>query len=160
MKRPTFTNLFAVNSRVTGAVKSISLAALLMCLLALTAFGQQTTGSLGGIVSDPSGAVVAGATVTAVNTATGAERSAVSSSTGTFDFQALQPGTYTISIDAKNFKRAVSRDIVVSVATTTQVTIPLEIGLAGETVTVTASQEVINTASPSPYQRYQHQTGR
>src|SRR5256886_10049042 len=122
MKRPTFANLFAVNSRVSAAVKSISLAALLMCLLALTALGQQTTGSLNGTVNDPSGAVVAGATVTAVNTATGAERSAVSSSTGTFDFQALQPGTYTISVDAKGFKKAVSRDIVVSVATVAQVT--------------------------------------
>src|SRR5437016_6082336 len=149
MKRPTFANLLGVNSRVTGAVKSISLAALLMCLLALTAIGQQTTGSLNGTVNDPSGAVVAGATVTAVNTATGAERSAVSSSTGTFDFQALQPGTYTISVDAKGFKKAVSRDIVVSVASATQVTIPLEVGQASETVTVTASQEVINTLSPS-----------
>src|SRR5436190_3054757 len=149
MKRPTFTNLFAVNSAVTGAMKSISLAALLMCLLALTALGQQTTGSLNGTVNDPSGAVVAGATVTAVNTATGAERSAVSSSTGVFDFQALQPGTYTVSVDAKGFKKAVARDIVVSVASAAQVTIPLEIGSASETVTVTASQEILNTSSPS-----------
>src|SRR5947209_3077095 len=149
MRRPTFTNLFAVNSPVTGTMKSISLAALLTCLLALTAFGQQTTGSLNGTVNDPSGAVVAGATVTAVNTATGAERSAVSSSSGTFDFQALQPGTYTVSVDAKGFRRAVARDIVVSVASSTQVTIPLEVGQASETVTVTASQEVINTLSPS-----------
>src|SRR6266568_3240977 len=149
MKRPTFTNLFAVNSAVTGAMKSISLAVLLTSLLALTAFGQQTTGSLNGTVNDPSGAVVAGATVTAVNTATGAERSAVSSSSGTFDFQALQPGTYTVSVDAKGFRRAVARDIVVSVASSTQVTIPLEVGQASETVTVTASQEVINTLSPS-----------
>src|SRR5437660_1162033 len=149
MNRPTFANLFAVNSRVTGAMKSISLAALLPCLLALTAFGQGTTGSLSGTVTDPSGAVVAGATVTAVNTATGAERSAVSSSTGTFDFQALQPGTYTISVDAKGFKKAVSRDIVVSVASATQVTIPLEIGQASEMVTVTADQEVLNTSSSS-----------
>src|SRR5437868_6151208 len=149
MRRPTFTNLFAANSPVTFTMKSISLAALLTCLLTLTALGQQTTGSLNGSVTDPSGAVVAGATVTVVNAATGAERSAISNSTGTFDFQALQPGTYTISVDAKGFKKAVSRDIVVSVATATQVTIPLEVGQASETVTVTASQEVINTLSPS-----------
>ncbi len=144
-----FTNPFAVNSRVTGTMKSISLAVLLTCLLALTAFGQQTTGSLNGVVNDPNGAIVTGATVTLVNAETGAERSAVSSTTGTFDFQALQPGKYTISVDAKGFKKAVSRDIVVSVASTTQVTIPLEIGQASETVTVTAAQEVINSSSPS-----------
>src|SRR5437588_5454346 len=149
MKRPTFANLFAVNSLVTGAVKSISLAALLTCLLALTALGQQTTGSLSGTVTDPSGAVVAGATVTVTNAATGAERSAESNSQGVFDFQTLQPGKYTITVEAKGFKKAVSRDIVVSVASAAQVSIPLEIGSASETVTVTASQEVLNTSSPS-----------
>ena len=116
---------------------------------ALTAMGQVTTGSLSGVVNDPSGARVTGATIKVVNTATGAERSGVSSSAGTFDFQALQPGTYTVSVDASGFKRAVARDIVVSVATTAQVTIPLEIGLAGESVTVTATQDVINSTSPT-----------
>jgi len=142
--------LFAVNnSPVTGAMKSLSFAVLLMCLLALTAFGQQTTGSLTGTVTDPSGAVVPGATVKAVNNATGAERSGESNSAGTFDIQALQPGIYTLSVDAKGFKRAVSRDIVISVSTTAQVNIPLEVGSASETVTVTAAQEVINTTTPS-----------
>jgi hypothetical protein len=132
------------------AMKSIILATLLMCLLALTALGQTTTGSLNGSVTDPSGAIVTGATVTVVNNATGAERSAVSSITGTFDFQALQPGTYTVSVDAKGFKRAVAREIIVSVSSTAQVNIPLEVGPAGEvTVTVTAAQEVINTSNPS-----------
>ncbi|HSP62765.1 MAG TPA: TonB-dependent receptor, partial [Pyrinomonadaceae bacterium] len=115
----------------------------------LSAFGQQATGSLSGNVNDPNGAVVIGATVTVTNAETGADRSAVTSSTGAFDFQALQPGKYTITVDAKGFKKAVARDIIVSVGTTASVTIPLEVGLAGETVTVTASQDVINTASPS-----------
>jgi hypothetical protein len=110
---------------------------------------QTATGSLSGTITDPSNAVVPAATITLVNAATGSERSAVSSSTGTFDFQALQPGTYTISVEAKGFKKAVARDIVVSVASTAQVNVPLEIGLAGETVTVTATQDVINTSSPS-----------
>src|SRR5881409_2531366 len=104
----------------------------LIVVFGLSAFAQTTAGSLTGTVSDPSGASVIGATVTLVNAATGAERSAISSSTGTFDFQALQPGTYTISVDAKGFKRAVARDIVVSVASAAQVTIPLEVGQATE----------------------------
>jgi hypothetical protein len=137
------------STRVTGAVKSIILVVPLTCLLALTALGQTTTGSLSGTVSDPRSEVVPGATVTLVNTATGAERSAESSSTGTFDFQALQPGTYTISVEASGFKRAVAREIIVSVGSSAQVNIPLEVGLAGEVVTVTTTQEVINTSSPS-----------
>ncbi|MFN2577674.1 MAG: carboxypeptidase regulatory-like domain-containing protein [Pyrinomonadaceae bacterium] len=144
-----FTKLFAANSRVTIAIKSMSFAVLLLCLLGVTAFGQQTTGSLTGTISDQSGATVPGATVKAVNVATGAERTAESSSSGTFDLQALQPGTYTITVDAKGFKRAVSRDIIVSVASVAQVNIPLEVGQASETVTVTATQEVLNTSSPT-----------
>ena len=132
-------------------MRRISLIALALFVFsaASVSFGQATTGSLSGTVSDPSGAVVAGAIVTVVNTETGAERSAESNSEGVFAFQTLQPGKYTVSVEAKNFKRAVSRDIVVSVGSATQVTIPLEIGEAGETVTVTATQEVINTSSPT-----------
>ncbi len=92
---------------------------------------------------------MAGATLTLVNTATGAERTTISSSTGAYDFQALQPGSYKMTVEAQGFKKAVDTDITISVATATQVNIPLEIGLAGETVTVMASQEVINTTSPS-----------
>jgi len=129
--------------------KPISLAVLLTCLFAATAFGQTTTGSLTGTVTDPSGAVVAGATLTLVKPETGAERTTTSSTEGRFDFQTLQPGKYNITVDAKGFKKAVSRDIIISVTQIAEVTIPLEIGSASETVTVSASQEVINTSSPS-----------
>jgi hypothetical protein len=130
-------------------VKSTVFAILLTCLLTMTALGQVTTGSLTGSATDPGGLNVAGATVTLVNTSTGAERTAVSNSSGVFDFQALQPGRYTISVDAAGFRKAVARDIVVSVGSASQVNIPLEVGPAGETVTVTAAQEVINSSNPT-----------
>jgi len=130
------------------AVKSTILAVLLACL-SLTALAQVTTGSLSGTVSDANNAVVAGATLTVVNNTTGAERTAISSSTGTFDFQALQPGTYTVTVEAAGFRKAVARDIVVSVGSNAELNIPLEVGPAGETVTVTTAQEVINTSTPS-----------
>jgi Carboxypeptidase regulatory-like domain/TonB dependent receptor-like, beta-barrel len=129
--------------------KPISLAVLLTCVFAATAFGQTTTGSISGTVTDPTGAVVAGATITVNNPATGAERSVESNEQGAFNVAALQPGKYTITVDAKGFKKAVSRDIIVTVTQVAAVTIPLEIGSASETVTVSASQEVINTSSPS-----------
>jgi hypothetical protein len=109
----------------------------------------QTTGSLSGTVTDPNNAVVAGATVTLQSNVAGAERSAVTDSNGAFDFQALLPGTYTINVEAVGFKKAIAREIVVSVSLNSQVNIQLEVGLAGESVTVTATQEVINTSSPS-----------
>jgi carboxypeptidase family protein len=121
----------------------------LAILVTQVAIQAQTTGSLSGTINDPSNAVVPGATVTLTNNATGAERSAETSSAGAFDFQTLQPGTYTITVEAPGFKRTVARDIVISVGSAAQVTIPLEIGLTGETVTVTTAQDVINTSSPS-----------
>jgi hypothetical protein len=121
----------------------------LAILLAQAAIFAQTTGSLTGTVTDPTGALVPGATVTLVNNATRAERSAVTSSTGIFDFQALTPGNYTVSVEASGFKTAVARNIVVNVASASSVIIPLEVGLAGESVTVTAAQETINTTSPT-----------
>ena len=79
--------------------KPISLAVLLTCVFAATAFGQTTTGTISGTITDPSGAVVAGATITVTNPATGAERSVTSNEQGAFDVPALQPGKYTITVD-------------------------------------------------------------
>lgn len=143
------TSSFAV-SFFTRATKSISTALFLVCLLALTALGQQsTTGSLSGTVNDPSGAVVAGATVTVTRVETGATRVGETSSSGTFEFETMAPGKYSIAVEAKGFKKAISTDITISVSQTTRLTIPLEIGVQGETVTVTATQDVINSTSPT-----------
>ena len=122
---------------------------LALLLTPIAVLGQATTGSLSGTINDQQNAVVAGATVTLQSNVAGAERSAVTDSNGAFDFQALLPGTYTISVEAKGFKKSIAREITVSVGLNTQVNVQLEIGLAGESVTVTAAQEVLNTASPS-----------
>jgi hypothetical protein len=133
--------------RLVSNAKAIGLTITIILLLALTAAAQTTTGNLTGTVTDPNGAVVSNANVTVTNQATGAERSTVSNESGAFDFETLQPGKYNLTIEAKGFKKVISRDVTVSVSQTTQVSIPLEIGVAGETVTVTASQEVINSTS-------------
>src|SRR5688500_1950325 len=114
----------------------------------IAVFGQ-TTGSIIGTVSDPNGAVLAGATVTARNNATGLEQTATSKDDGTFVFTSLPPGSYTVVVETRGFKRAVAPNIAVEVNQQASVTIPLEIGLEDQTVTVTAAQDVINTASPS-----------
>ena len=143
-------NLFVLEARIAGAVKSLSFALLLISLLSLTAFGQQTTtGSLNITITDPSNAVVAGATITVTNMETGATRTGESNTSGSVEISTLTPAHYTVTVEAKGFKKAVSHDIIVSVSQTTTVTIPLEIGVQGETVTVTATQDVINTTSPT-----------
>ncbi|HMQ03836.1 MAG TPA: TonB-dependent receptor [Pyrinomonadaceae bacterium] len=109
----------------------------------------QTTGSMSGTVTDPNGALVGGATVTARNNATGVERTTTTGAQGTFSFEALQPGVYTVEVENSGFKKSVAPNINVSVAVNAGVNITLEVGLEGETVTVTAAQETINTVSPT-----------
>ena len=123
---------------------------LAILVLQVVGMAQSSThGSLTGTITDQQGAVVSGATVTLSSAVAGADRTAVTDSNGNFDFQSLLPGTYSISVEAQGFKKALAREIVVNVAQNTQVKVQLDIGLANETVTVIASQEVLNTASAS-----------
>src|SRR6185295_18089915 len=110
------------------AMKSLIFPILLTCALTLTAFGQETNGSIKGTISDSKGAGVAGAALKLTNIATGAERSTTSSDSGTYDIQTLQPGTYSLSVEARGFSKAMVRDIVVSVGSAAVIPVVLEVG--------------------------------
>jgi hypothetical protein len=132
-------------------MKSILVAILLTGLLTVTALGQTTSstqGGLSGIVTDPGGAVVAGATITLQHNATGAQRSVTTGSQGEFVFALVDPGGYTVTVEAKNFKKTVAPNITIAIARQSDISITLEIGAVSETVTVTAAQEMINSSSP------------
>src|ERR1700752_4078911 len=111
---------------------------LLACLVAVPAFAQKITGDIAGNVDDPSGAVVADATVTAENPSTGFKVSAQSSSTGDYRLVNLPPGTYKLSATAKGFKTVV-RDATVVVATVTTSNFHMTVGSEGESITGEAS---------------------
>ena len=104
----------------------------LAILVTQIAVHAQTTGSLSGTITDQANAVVAGATVTLASNVAGAERSTTSDSNGNYDFQALLPGRYSISVEATGFKKSIAREIAVSVSLNAQVNIQLEVGLAWE----------------------------
>src|SRR5262245_50928984 len=72
-------------------------------------FAQVSTSRLTGTVQDVSGAVVAGATVTLRNEGTGALRTANSAENGSFTFDAIPTGMYTVEVEAQGFKKAVLR---------------------------------------------------
>jgi Carboxypeptidase regulatory-like domain len=124
----------------------MALGVILSCLIAIYA---QTTGSMSGTITDPNGAIVAGATVTLKNDATGYERRATTNDKGGFAFTSLQPGIYSVTVENSGFKKAIASNITVQVSVDAAVNIPLEVGQATETVTVAAGQEVINTSSPT-----------
>src|ERR1043166_10146535 len=90
------------------------IAALIVTLLPATSSGQTVTGSISGTVTDPNGAVVAGAAVTLENDQTRDRRDQVSNEAGRFSFAAVQPGVYTVKIEHAGFERLLRIKVVLS----------------------------------------------
>ncbi len=122
-------------------LKFLSLSALLTCfaLFAGSAFGQTTTtGSIEGVVTDSTGAAVPGVTVTATRQG-GRSASATSNEEGLFRINNIEPGTYTVTVEAeKGFAKFEQASVPVSLSKTSNLNIQLRPQGAAETVTVTA----------------------
>src|SRR5262249_7699359 len=80
-----------------------------------TVLGQGITGTIGGMVRAPHGAAVPGAKVVAKNTATGAETSTTSDPSGLYRLVNLHPGEYTVSAEAKGFKKSTTSSQTLSI---------------------------------------------
>jgi hypothetical protein len=124
-----------------------------VCVLWLAAVcipinAQTVTGSLTGTVRDASGAAIAGATVKLERPETGLLREVVTNERGDFVFTAIEKGEYKLTITHQGFRTVVREEIRLTTAEYLSVgDIALEIGNVGETVTVTAQQETVQTAS-------------
>ncbi len=130
-----------------SAMKKISSAAallLVLILLASVGFAQQLTGTLSATVSDSAGAVVPNAKVTMRNSDSGDIRTSVSNGSGYFSITAIQPGTYSVSIEAPGFKTWDQVGIVFSQGDSrTLPNIKLEVGKVTETVEIKAGADVV-----------------
>lgn len=113
-------------------------AATLVFSVSAMAQAQATAADLGGTVTDPSGAVVAGATVTAKGVGTGISRTATTDADGFFKIVGLPPGEYEISTEAKSFKKSVVAGVRLTVGQSANVTIKLDVGEATAIVNVSA----------------------
>ena len=115
-------------------------------LFTIWAFGQAETGVITGTVTDSSNAVVPGATVTVVSTATGLTRSVTTASAGEYSITNLPPATYTLTIEHSGFQKY-SRQVQVAVASRNEVSAQLAVTGASTTVEVSASGETaaVNT---------------
>ena len=103
------------------------------------------TGALTGTVTDPSGGVIVGATVTVTNLATGQMRTATTGSSGGYQISLLPPGNYSVRFEAKGFKSLDVPSITVNVTETPELDRKLEVGASSEKVTVEATTETIQT---------------
>lgn len=116
-------------------------------LIATSAFAQGSVTRVSGTVKDPQGAAITGANVTLTDTATKAVKTATTGDDGTFAFNDLRAGIYTVDVEAAGFKKTTVPDLTVNIDQTSTINIDMEVGGVGETVTVTASdaQAVVHT---------------
>src|SRR5687768_13496030 len=135
-------------SRVSVAVVLTVLAVILYAPAPVGAQGSPT-GTLSGTVSDPSGAVLPGVTVTARGAQTGLTQQTVSGTEGDWRIPALPSGTYEISFELDGFKRLVRSGVIVEAATTRSVAVTLEVGGLSETVQVAADANLLTVTTPA-----------
>ena len=110
----------------------------ILFFLTASAFAQYGA-SLEGTVADKSGAVVAGASVTATNQATGVSRNTVSGESGSYRISGLSPGRYKVDVEATGFKKTSTPNIDVHAEAVNSANVTLQTAGASETVTVTAN---------------------
>jgi len=122
-----------------------SLFALVVMGFAPALLGQAVTGTLLGTVNDATGATVAGAKVTATETSTGAIHESSTNESGNYSFPNLQPGNYTVSAEAKGFKKLSRANIDLLSNTSTRVDLDLQTGNVSETVVVTTAPPLLQT---------------
>lgn len=115
---------------------AVLLAATAIFTTSVLSQSQATAADLTGTVTDPTGAVVAGATVTAKGVGTGISRTATSDSAGAYQIIGLPPGMYEVTAEATTFKKSVLTGIRLTVGQTADLTIKLEVGEATAIVNV------------------------
>jgi len=123
---------------------AVSFIALLLLLPTLVSAQSVITGGLTGIVTDPSGSVIAGAAVSLKNQSTSEVLPAATGPTGAYQFTLLKPGIYVVSVSLTGFKQ-VSETVEVLLGQTALANVKLEVGATSETITVTEQGALLQT---------------
>src|SRR5262249_29486265 len=112
---------------------------LMVTATSASAFAQADRGTIRGSVSDPSGAVIPGASVAALNVQTGIRTATTSTSAGSYNIPNLPPGVYSLEIEQTGFKKLIRPDVRVNAGMVVALDVALEVGKTAETVTVTSA---------------------
>src|SRR5580700_400458 len=138
----------AMRSKRIFASRACTVAALLFALVfcSMSLFGQSATGNISGTVADASGAVIPNATVTLTDEATNSKRETVSNHSGIFNFAAVLPATYTVTISANGFRSWEERSIVMTQGNNLNVpNIKLEVGSSKQEIQVVGNEVTVPT---------------
>ena len=119
-----------------------------LLLVASLVFGQTTT-SVTGLVTDPSGAVVPNASIELNNVDNGSKRDTISDANGSYSVPQLTPGNYRITAKATGFSSAVVNNLRFLVNTPATVNIKLEVGTVSDTISISAESVQLNTVDAS-----------
>src|SRR5260370_38476046 len=106
---------------------------------------SQPDATVSGTVTDPTGAPILSATVTALNTATGVVTTTQTNQAGVYEFAALSPGQYRFTAEHPGFRKAVISDVTLDVGSQLSVNIPLELGQTCEPVEVKGEASGVTT---------------
>lgn len=127
-----------------------TLCAVLVMLATAFANAQSTgRGTILGIVTDSSGAVISGAQITATNLEMNVSQTTVSNSTGYYEIESLNPGTYKIAVSAQGFDNLLREGVTLAADARENVPMSLTVGRAVHTVVVNADATLLNTESGS-----------
>jgi outer membrane receptor protein involved in Fe transport len=119
-----------------------------VCAVALASqlsYGQAVNATLLGTVTDATGAVVANAHVTALETGTGTSRTAQTNASGNYTFPNVAPGSYSITVEETGFRKETRTNIAVDVNTSTRIDIQLQLGDVTQSVEVTGAPPLLQT---------------
>jgi hypothetical protein len=128
-------------------MRGVFLACLVLIAYTWSAFAQTDRGTITGTVSDPSSAVIPGASVVATNAETGAKYETVSTETGNFTLSQLPSGAYQLSAELPGFKKYIRQGLTVQAAQTIRIDVGLEVGSNTDSVTVEADSPLLKTES-------------
>ncbi len=129
-------------------MKKFMLAMALMILMVSSVFAQTSRGVVSGTVTDTNGAVVPGAEVKLINTATSVERSVITNGEGFYRFDAVDLGNYSVQISATGFGKITKSNFGVNANQTSTIDAKLEAGNQEVTVDVIAESEQLQTEAP------------
>src|SRR5208283_608754 len=133
--------------RFAGHLRSFVWIASLVLLFSSLALAQRDLGTITGTVTDATGAVVPGASVTITNDATGESAKITTTASGDFTRPALLPGVYTVSVEAQGFRRASRQKVEVTAGGRVGVPFALDVGDVTSAIEVTAQAELVQNES-------------
>src|SRR5437764_3245215 len=140
-----FTLQRALSWRPHMSRKSLNVAVLLCVLAAVPLYGQTPSGEISGVITDASGSVLPGVTITLTNVATNAQRVVQTNEAGQYVMPALQPGVYSLKAELSGFRAIERTNLEVQVGSARRVPLALEVGALNDTVQVVGEAPPIQT---------------